>query len=127
MTGTVVRPTLADDLATVLNRHSRESRSGTPDFVLAEFLTAALVAFETAMRARCAWNDVAPRRGLLTTSGGPQDGGSLLGAVEVEEDVLGGSWPPREGTSCGCPMAAASRTRRTSDAFSTAAMLVNPR
>jgi hypothetical protein len=40
------------DLKDVLNRHSKENGSNTPDFVLAEFLTQALDAFDYATRYR---------------------------------------------------------------------------
>jgi hypothetical protein len=39
---------LIRDLAAVLNRHSRENYSNTPDFVLAEYLVNCLRSFETA-------------------------------------------------------------------------------
>lgn len=43
---------LRQDLADVLNRHSREAASGTSDFVLARFLVNCLEAFERAVAAR---------------------------------------------------------------------------
>lgn len=44
-----------DDLARVLNKHSRENNSGTPDFILADYLLHALIAFETAISNREKW------------------------------------------------------------------------
>lgn len=40
------------EIQAVLNRHSRENRSGTPDFVLAGVMFGALVNFELSARAR---------------------------------------------------------------------------
>lgn len=44
-----------EDLEAVINRHSRENGSNTPDFILAEYLIACLVAFDRATRARTEW------------------------------------------------------------------------
>lgn len=43
---------LSTDLAFILNMHSAEAGSDTPDFILSEFLLGALDAFEVAVRAR---------------------------------------------------------------------------
>jgi len=43
-----VTPSLADDIRTLLNCHSREGRSDTPDFILADFMMRTLEAFEAA-------------------------------------------------------------------------------
>ncbi len=40
------------ELAEVLNRHSAENGSNTPDFILASYLTACLDAFDVAHEAR---------------------------------------------------------------------------
>lgn len=42
----------AQDLAQVINRHSRENASGTPDFILAAYLEACLNTFEVAVQSR---------------------------------------------------------------------------
>lgn len=47
--------TLRRDLAAVLNTHSRESNSNTPDFILARYLIGCLEAFEQATAARAEW------------------------------------------------------------------------
>ncbi len=44
------------DLATVLNRHSRENGSDTPDFVLAQYLAGCLAVFDQAVAQREAWH-----------------------------------------------------------------------
>ena len=44
------------ELADLLNRHSMENESGTPDFILARHLTSCLVAWNCSMREREAWH-----------------------------------------------------------------------
>lgn len=46
---------LKDDIADVINRHSRENASNTPDYILAEYLHACLMAFEGANQSREKW------------------------------------------------------------------------
>jgi hypothetical protein len=46
---------LVTEIAAVLNRHSRENRSDTPDFLLAEYLVDALEAFERVVVMRESW------------------------------------------------------------------------
>jgi len=43
------------ELETLINRHSRESGSDTPDFVLADFLHDCLRSFDLATNARDRW------------------------------------------------------------------------
>lgn len=43
------------ELATLINRHSRENVSNTPDFILAEYLHFCLKSFEAATLKRRAW------------------------------------------------------------------------
>lgn len=43
------------ELAELINRRSRENVSDTPDFILAEYLTDCLAAFDTAARERERW------------------------------------------------------------------------
>ncbi len=43
------------ELASVINRHSLENESNTPDFILAEYLRSCLRAFTMASRTREAW------------------------------------------------------------------------
>jgi hypothetical protein len=45
-----------EELAGLLNRHSMENGSGTPDFILARHLTSCLVAWNCSMREREAWH-----------------------------------------------------------------------
>lgn len=46
---------MVDELATVLNRHSAENGSNTPDFILAEYLERALANFDATVTARGTW------------------------------------------------------------------------
>ena len=48
---------LARDLAAVLNRHSAENQSGTPDWILADYLIGCLDAWNAATRQRDQWWD----------------------------------------------------------------------
>ena len=48
-------PCFRKDLETLINRHSMENMSDTPDFILAEFLSECLDAFDKATRARTEW------------------------------------------------------------------------
>lgn len=44
-----------EDLRQVINRHSAEAPSGTPDFILAAYLTNCLKAFNEAVSQRAEW------------------------------------------------------------------------
>jgi hypothetical protein len=46
---------LHQDLAAVLNKHSAENESNTPDFILADYLFNCLAAFDRAMAEREKW------------------------------------------------------------------------
>lgn len=48
--------TFRQELAAVINRHSKENGSNTPDFILAGFLNACLEAYEIAVSTRRAWS-----------------------------------------------------------------------
>lgn len=50
-------PSLPDELVSLLNRYSAESVSGTPDFILAEFLLDSIKAFNSAVVKRADWRD----------------------------------------------------------------------
>jgi hypothetical protein len=53
---------LAHDLAAVMNRHSQENRSGTPDFMLAAYLIGCLRVWEDVTGDRDQWWGLAPRK-----------------------------------------------------------------
>jgi hypothetical protein len=65
------RLSLRDEIARLLNRHSAENGSNTPDFLLAEFLTSSLEAFDTAVREREAWYGRNPSQGPGDTAPTP--------------------------------------------------------
>lgn len=54
---------LLHDLQALFNRHSRENRSNTPDFVLAAAALAGLRGFESATAERDSWYDIHPEPG----------------------------------------------------------------
>lgn len=47
--------TFRKELETVINRYSQENGSNTPDFILADYLTNCLLAFDSAVNARERW------------------------------------------------------------------------
>jgi len=47
--------TFSEELKSVINRHSRENNSNTPDFILAQYLESCLLAFEIATQQRETW------------------------------------------------------------------------
>lgn len=65
MTGGQIRPTLRQDIERVINSHSRENVSGTPDFILAEYLLAALDNAEAVIKARDRWYRFEPMLGTV--------------------------------------------------------------
>ncbi len=67
---------LADDIAAVLNRHSAENASNTPDFILAQFLMGSLNAFEVASVHREQWYGKRLSIGGVVTDLTPEDGPS---------------------------------------------------
>lgn len=44
-----------DELQHLINRHSQENGSGTPDFILAQYLKNCLYAFDVAVNSREEW------------------------------------------------------------------------
>lgn len=54
---------LRQELEHLLNRHSRENRSGTPDFILAGYLVRSLAAFDAATKERDKWWGFVPMIG----------------------------------------------------------------
>jgi len=49
-------PSFEDELTAILNSHSVETMSGTPDFILAEFMVGCLKSFNTAVRRGAEWD-----------------------------------------------------------------------
>ena len=52
-----------EELEHLINRHSKENGSNTPDYMLADFLCTCLVAFDATVNARDRWYGIAPRPG----------------------------------------------------------------
>ena len=48
-------PTLERDLSSLLNKYSLENESGTPDFIMAQYMLSCLTAFHEAVAARSEW------------------------------------------------------------------------
>lgn len=51
------------DLESLINKHSQENGSGTPDFILAQYLTECLSAFDLAVGRRDSWYGKQPPPG----------------------------------------------------------------
>lgn len=49
------QPTFRDELKLLINKHSMENGSDTPDFILAEYLAAQLDLFDICVAGRDAW------------------------------------------------------------------------
>ena len=47
--------TFEEDLRRLLNIHSQENESGTPDFILATYMLSSLQAYNTAVVSRATW------------------------------------------------------------------------
>lgn len=63
---------LLADLVSVINRHSRENASNTPDMILAVVMLAALQTFEVATTHRDMWYGIAPAPGWTAPPGAVQ-------------------------------------------------------
>ena len=48
-------PTFEQELESLINKHSRENESGTPDFILAKYLEDCLKVFAEATARRDSW------------------------------------------------------------------------
>lgn len=66
-----------DELEALINRNSKENGSNTPDFMLAEFLTDCLIAFDKTTNLREKWY------------GRPTDGNPFISAEPDGESVDG--------------------------------------
>ncbi len=72
--GSVVVQSLWQEMRDVLNKHSAENASGTPDFILAMYLESCLLAFNMAVQQRETWRGAAERpleRTAVLTSDSP--------------------------------------------------------
>ena len=64
-----------DELAEVINRHSKENSSNTPDYILANFLLDCLESWNCAINARDKWYGfkIVPGNRSLKTKNPPQN------------------------------------------------------
>jgi len=58
------------ELESLINKHSMENNSNTPDFVLAEYLADCLVAFDKATNTRSKWYGQDPSPGGMNANEG---------------------------------------------------------
>lgn len=70
---------LAYELTALLNKHSVENDSGTPDHILAVYLLGCLTTFEVAIKARDQWWKHEPKIG------------GIIPAYDYETEGLGGT------------------------------------
>jgi len=56
-------PDLRSELTTLLNKHSRENVSNTPDFILRDYIWNCLKAFEASVKQRDDWYGISPSPG----------------------------------------------------------------
>lgn len=60
--------TFHKELEQLINRHSKENESNTPDFVLAQYIESCLSAFTTAVQQRETYYDRDPRPSVTYTT-----------------------------------------------------------
>lgn len=65
--------TLEQEIAELLNRHSVENDSNTPDFILAAYVVECLDAYARAIKARTKWGSVPVVTTTLPDRGTPPD------------------------------------------------------
>lgn len=58
----MMQPSFIEELRVLINRHSRENDSDTPDHILSEYLSACLDAFEQGVRMRDKWYGIETRK-----------------------------------------------------------------
>lgn len=64
----VTNPKFEQELRDLLNRHSMENGSNTPDYLLAEYLMGCLAAWERTTKQRDAWHGLKFNEPLNTTT-----------------------------------------------------------
>lgn len=57
-------PTFRSELSALINKYSKENGSGTPDFILADYLINCLEAYDSAVYAKDEWNRPVPREDI---------------------------------------------------------------
>ena len=59
--GTTEEPSFLKELELLINKHSQEGASNTPDFILAQYVDGCLANFATAVQQRETWHGRDPR------------------------------------------------------------------
>lgn len=82
------------ELAALLNRHSCENGSNTPDFILAEYLFDCLMSFEASIRQREQWygREIGNAVAALTEAGEQPKRNTLDVARKIAE-AISKAWP----------------------------------
>jgi hypothetical protein len=60
-----------DELERLINRHSLENGSGTPDFILAHYVVGCLTVFDATVKARDKWWSFEPKIGGIIPAADP--------------------------------------------------------
>lgn len=71
-----IMPEFRDELRSLINRHSKENESNTPDFILATFLAETLELFDATVRRRESWH------GRIDKATTPDEPVMMCGAFE---------------------------------------------
>lgn len=81
--------TFEEDLTSLLNRHSMENASGTPDYILCAFLKGVLEQYDRAVMERANWRDESVDPPALVAQRNPElEGSEEYDAASVEGPVL---------------------------------------
>ena len=86
-----VEPTFEQELCALINRHSMENHSDTPDFILCEFLRKSLETFDIAVRLRERWygrEDNGPAPDHPDAESGWPGGGESTPLYQISEPEL---------------------------------------
>lgn len=74
-------PEFRTELSSLINRHSKENESDTPDFILAQFLCGALANFDATVRRRDEWYGHKTLSDKLNLTTAADDKGPRLGDI----------------------------------------------
>ena len=98
------------DLEAVINKHSMENGSNTPDWVLTEYLISCLDAFDQTTKKRDTWYDIAPRPGWTGVTSQSEESAedAILTVLEITKKYLIANQDKYDGLAnleaeCGCP------------------------
>ena len=80
------KPTFEKELEELINRHSKENGSDTPDFILAEYLLGCLNNFNTTIKERESWYG-RQLKNNQTPSSLPDDGGEKTVCTDNPHEI----------------------------------------